>query len=56
MGRPWVTYLKRRSDWLHGFDVKQPKFSRADAGEFAIVDLLRWENCLRATPDKESWL
>jgi len=31
--------------------VKQPEFSASDADEFELLDLRRWENCLRATEE-----
>ena len=31
--------------------MKQPEFSASDADEFELLDLRRWENCLRATEE-----
>jgi GDP-D-mannose 3',5'-epimerase len=44
-----VEYLKAKGYWVRGVDVKKPDFNTTSANEFLLVDLRRWENCLRAT-------
>lgn len=49
IGSHLVTYLKDKGYWVRGADLKQPEFSATDADDFQILDLRRWENCLKAT-------
>jgi GDP-D-mannose 3',5'-epimerase len=49
IGHHLVTYLKQRGYWVRGVDIKYPEYTDVDADEFEILDLRRWENCLRAT-------
>lgn len=49
IGHHLVTYLKRKDYWVRGVDLKLPEFCTTDADEFEILDLRRWENCLKAT-------
>ena len=49
IGHHLVTYLKKQGYWVRGVDLKYPEFSASDADEFELLDLRRWENCLRAT-------
>jgi nucleoside-diphosphate-sugar epimerase len=49
IGHHLVTYLKAQGYWVRGVDLKYPEFSRTDADEFELLDLRRWENCLKAT-------
>ena len=49
IGSHLVTYLKDRGYWVRGADLKYPEFSETDADDFQILDLRRWENCLKAT-------
>ena len=51
IGHHLVTYLKGLGYWTRGVDIKRPEFSVSDADEFELLDLRRWENCLRATKD-----
>ena len=51
IGSHLVTYLKARGYWVRGVDIKHPEFAPTDADEFELLDLRRWENCLRATRD-----
>src|SRR5690606_26272898 len=44
-----VTYLKQRGYWVRGVDLKCPEFAPSAADEFELLDLRRWDNCLRAT-------
>jgi GDP-D-mannose 3', 5'-epimerase len=49
IGSHLVTYLKGKGYWVRGVDLKHPEFSETDADEFEILDLRRWDDCLRAT-------
>jgi GDP-D-mannose 3', 5'-epimerase len=49
IGSHLVSFLRKRDYWVRGADIKYPEFSTTDAHEFQILDLRRWENCLRAT-------
>lgn len=51
IGHHLVTYLKNRGYWVRGVDIKQPEYTHIDADEFELLDLRRWENCLKATRD-----
>jgi len=53
VGSHLVTYLKNKNYWVRGVDVKYPEFAPTDADEFEILDLRRWDNCLRATREIE---
>jgi GDP-D-mannose 3',5'-epimerase len=49
IGSHLISYLKDRGYWVRGADLKYPEFSETDADEFELLDLRRWENCLKAT-------
>ncbi len=49
IGHHLVSYLKQRGHWVRGVDIKAPEYSPIDADEFELLDLRRWDNCLRAT-------
>jgi nucleoside-diphosphate-sugar epimerase len=49
IGHHLVRYLKRRGYWVRGVDLKLPEYERSAADEFELLDLRRWEECLRAT-------
>jgi nucleoside-diphosphate-sugar epimerase len=49
IGSHLVTFLKNRGYWVRGADLKYPEFGETDADEFEILDLRRWESCLKAT-------
>lgn len=49
MGHHLVTYLKDQGYWVRGVDIKKPEYAHTDADEFELLDLRRWDNCLRAT-------
>jgi GDP-D-mannose 3',5'-epimerase len=49
IGHHLVKYLKSRGYWVRGVDLKYPEFEPTCADEFEILDLRRWDNCLRAT-------
>lgn len=49
VGHHLVTYLKKKGYWVRGVDIKYPEYAPTDADEFELLDLRRWDNCLRAT-------
>ncbi len=49
IGSHLVTFLRQKGYWVRGVDIKEPEFSTIDADEFLLLDLRRWENCLKAT-------
>lgn len=49
IGHHLVASLKKRGYWVRGVDIKAPEYSSTDADDFQLLDLRRWENCLRAT-------
>lgn len=51
IGHHLVASLKGLGHWVRGVDIKPPEFTASDADEFELLDLRRWENCLRATRD-----
>jgi GDP-D-mannose 3', 5'-epimerase len=48
IGHHLVTYLKRRGYWVRGVDLKLPEYTDVDADEFDLLDLRRWDDCLKA--------
>ena len=51
IGHHLVSYLKGRGYWVRGVDLKKPEYAPSEADEFMLLDLRRWENCLRATEE-----
>jgi GDP-D-mannose 3', 5'-epimerase len=49
IGHHLVSFLKRLGYWVRGADLKSPEYNATAADEFLLLDLRRWENCLRAT-------
>jgi GDP-D-mannose 3',5'-epimerase len=49
IGHHLVTCLKDLGHWVRGVDLHYPEFTPVDADEFLLLDLRRWDNCLRAT-------
>jgi GDP-D-mannose 3', 5'-epimerase len=49
IGHHLVSFLRKRGYWVRGADLKIPEFCPSDAHEFELLDLRRWESCLRAT-------
>lgn len=49
IGHHLVTFLKKKGYWVRGVDWKAPEFGKSDADQFEMLDLRRWDNCLRAT-------
>jgi len=53
IGHHMVRYLKSLGYWVRAVDVEGPEFEESLADEFVLLDLRRWEECLRATADVE---
>jgi GDP-D-mannose 3', 5'-epimerase len=49
IGSHLVTYLQDKGYWVRGVDIKETEFEPTTADEFLLLDLRRWENCLKAT-------
>jgi nucleoside-diphosphate-sugar epimerase len=49
IGSHLTSYLQDKGYWVRGVDIKLPEFGEATADEFELLDLRRWENCLKAT-------
>ncbi len=49
IGHHLTRYLVERGYWVRGVDIKEPEFEPTSAHEFELLDLRRWDNCLRAT-------
>lgn len=49
IGHHLTRYLVDRGYWVRGVDIKEPEYEPTAAHEFEVLDLRRWENCLRAT-------
>ncbi len=49
IGHHLVNYLKSKSYWVRGADQKHPEYQASAADDFALLDLRRWEDCLKAT-------
>jgi GDP-D-mannose 3',5'-epimerase len=53
IGHHLVTFLKSKGYWVRGVDQKPPDYTQSDADEFMLLDLRRWENCLKAAAGVE---
>jgi nucleoside-diphosphate-sugar epimerase len=51
IGHHLVKDLVNRGYWVRGVDIKGPEYGATEAQEFELMDLRRWENCLKATRD-----
>jgi nucleoside-diphosphate-sugar epimerase len=49
IGSHLTSYLQNKGYWVRGVDIKLPEFGETTADEFELLDLRRWENCLKAT-------
>jgi GDP-D-mannose 3', 5'-epimerase len=49
IGHHLVRYLKKKNYWVRGADLKYPEYEATAADDFALLDLRRWEDCLKAT-------
>ncbi|HEX6132508.1 MAG TPA: NAD-dependent epimerase/dehydratase family protein [Longimicrobiales bacterium] len=48
IGSHLVRRLRAEGYWVRGVDIRVPEFGPSAADEFELLDLRRWENCLRA--------
>lgn len=48
IGHHLVKYLKDKGYWVKGVDIKHPEYEKTCVNEFLLLDLRRWENCLKA--------
>jgi nucleoside-diphosphate-sugar epimerase len=51
IGHHLTKHLVQLGYWVRGVDLKAPEFDASPAQEFELLDLRRWENCIRATTD-----
>jgi GDP-D-mannose 3',5'-epimerase len=51
IGHHLVSRLRTEGNWVRGADLKYPEWEDTLANEFEIVDLRKWEDCLRASRD-----
>jgi len=49
IGHHLVSYLKKKSYWVRGADLKYPEYEPSAADDFALLDLRRWDDCQKAT-------
>ncbi len=49
IGHHLVSSLVDEGLWVRGVDIKEPEYQGTRAQEFELLDLRRWDNCLRAT-------
>jgi nucleoside-diphosphate-sugar epimerase len=49
IGHHVAKYFAAQGCWVRGVDLKLPEYEESAADEFEILDLRRWDNCLRAT-------
>jgi len=49
IGHHLIKRLKSDGHWVRGADLKYPEYENTPADEFEILDLRRWEDCLKAT-------
>ncbi|MFN8104763.1 MAG: NAD-dependent epimerase/dehydratase family protein [Acidimicrobiia bacterium] len=53
IGHHLVKLLKDEGHRVRGVDIKEPGYEETAADEFLLLDLRRWENCLKATAGAE---
>ena len=51
IGHHLVSYLKRKGHWVRGVDLKYPEYEPSIADDFALLDLRRSADCLKATDE-----
>lgn len=49
IGHHLTKYLVDRGYQVRGVDIKEPEYEPTAAHEFELLDLIKWENCLKAT-------
>lgn len=47
IGHHLVSFLKKKSYWVRGVDLKRPLYGSTNADEFLILDLRKKENCMK---------
>jgi nucleoside-diphosphate-sugar epimerase len=62
IGHHLTSYLKARSYWVGGVDVKRPEYETTHADEFLDLDLRYWGHALlqriastKFTPSRQIW-
>ena len=53
IGHHLVSFLRAQGYWVRGVDLKHPEFGASEANVFELLDLRKWEDCLRATAEIE---
>jgi len=51
IGHHLVSFLRTQGYWVRGVDLRPPEFCATDANEFELLDLRKWEDCVRATAE-----
>lgn len=49
IGHHLVSDLVNRGYWVRGVDIKEPEYEPTATHEFHLMDLRKWENCVKAT-------
>lgn len=49
IGHHLTKHLVARGHWVRGVDIKPPEYEPTAANEFKLLDLTRFENCLKST-------
>lgn len=49
IGNHLVKFLIKKGHWVRGVDIKRPEFGETLSSEFLLLDLRKWENCLKST-------
>jgi GDP-D-mannose 3', 5'-epimerase len=49
IGSHFEKYLKKKGYWVRGVDLVHSAYMDSQADEFFLLDLRRWENCLKVT-------
>jgi GDP-D-mannose 3',5'-epimerase len=53
IGHHLTRHLVDKGYWVRGVDLKHPDYQPSPAHEYALLDLRRWAECLRATREVE---
>ncbi len=48
IGHHLAKFLVSKGFWVRGVDIKEPEYEKTAAHEFLLLDLRRWEDCLKA--------
>jgi nucleoside-diphosphate-sugar epimerase len=49
IGSHLVRFLVKKGFWVRGADIRKCEFGNNESNEYLLLDLRRWENCIRAT-------